>query len=521
VPLDNISIEGATLETHDTKHGVYIYQFEEAIVPQDSVRIQFTINNELKGYEEERALAENGSYLRHGDFEPIFGYRSSYEIKNAIERQKRGLAKRIETPTRDEHIALEDLKYEKHRFETIVSTDANQTALSSGDLVKSWTENDRHYFHYKANDKLLPSLAYISGEYATKSADYNGIAIEQYYHADHDSNIERIEMSAKAALAYCEANFGAYPFSHVRIAEVPSYWRFGGFAHPGLISMVEDNLYFYDMQDENTFDLVAKRTVHEVAHQWWGHILSAKPVAGGSLFVEGFAKYTEAVVLEQLYGKSALYTLSENVRQRYFSRRAYDANVEPPVYKVEGQSYISYGKALTVLLALRDLIGEEQVNHILKSLTDKHRKKPTLDANTIEFLEAVFDATPTAYHGLIDDWFKRVIIYDLEIEDSAYKALDNGTYELTLSVKAKRFETLADGTEQEIAMNEPIKIGVFSTHPSEVRTEETILHYESHQISAGITEIKLIVNEKPRYVAIDPYGTRSDENLSDNVGFID
>jgi uncharacterized protein YihD (DUF1040 family) len=209
------------------------------------------------------------------------------------------------------------------------------------------------------------------------------------------------------------------------------------------------------------------------------------------------------------------------VRQRYFSRRAYDANVEPPVYKVEGQSYISYGKALTVMLALRDLIGEEQVNHILKNLTDKYRKKPTLDANTLEFLEAVFDATPTAYHTLIDDWFKRVIIYDLEIEDSAYTVLDNGTYELTISVKAKRFETLADGTEQEITMNEPIKIGVFTTHPSEVRTEETILHYESHQISAGITEIKLIVNEKPRYVAIDPYGTRSDENLSDNVAVVD
>ena len=103
--------------------------------------------------------------------------------------------------------------------------------------------------------------------------------------------------------------FWDYAFDHVRIAEVPSSWPFGGFAHPGTISMVEDRLYLSDVSKEETFNVVAKRAIHEVAHQWWGHTLSAKPVAGGSLFIEGFAKYTEAVVLEKMYGKRALYHL--------------------------------------------------------------------------------------------------------------------------------------------------------------------------------------------------------------------
>ena len=33
--------------------------------------------------------------------------------------------------------------------------------------------------------------------------------------------------------------------------------------------------------------------------------LAPKNIDGGSLFVEGFAKYTEAVVMEKMYGKSA------------------------------------------------------------------------------------------------------------------------------------------------------------------------------------------------------------------------
>jgi len=77
--------------------------------------------------------------------------------------------------------------------------------------------------------------------------------------------------------------------------------------------------------------------------------------------------------MEHMYGKSALYELSENANRRYFSGRSYASVIEPPVYKVLDENYIAYGKAYTVLLALRDLIGEQQVNHMLKTLTDKYR----------------------------------------------------------------------------------------------------------------------------------------------------
>ena len=66
-------------------------------------------------------------------------------------------------------------------------------------------------------------------------------------------------------------------------------------------------------------------------------------------------------------------------------------------------------------------------------------------------------------------------------------------------------------------MNEPIKIGVFTTHPSKVKDDATILHYESHRILNGVKEIKIIVMQKPSFIGIDPYGTRSDENFEDNI----
>jgi len=365
IPLENVTVENARLVTHDKIYETYLFQFDKPLQPNDSVRFRYKLKKHLKGYEEDNSIINNGTYInRFSNFEPTLGYSSGLEITNRIERKKRNLPVREEEDNSDAHIVMEDVKFEKVRFETIISTDSGQTAISSGRLIKEWSDNNRNYYHYKSKDKIMPAVGYFSANYTSKKVNHKGISIEQYYDANHNSNIVDVENSVKETLDYCQENFGTYAFDHVRIAEVPSCWPFGGFAHPGVISMVEDRLYLADVSKEETFSLVAKRTIHEVAHQYWGHTLSAKPVAGGSLFVEGFAKYTEAVVMEKMYGKRAIYQLSESARRRYFSGRSFAGDIEPPIYKVLGESYIMYGKALTIMLALRDLIGENQVNHM-------------------------------------------------------------------------------------------------------------------------------------------------------------
>lgn len=517
IPLEKIEIENATLVKHDSIYGIYLFQFNKGLQSNESVGYTFEFKKTLKGYDENYTIVNNGTYIAHRNFEPILGYSSGYEIANKIERKKRNLPERIEENNSDAHIVLEHVKNEKIQFETIVSTDNNQIALSSGNLVKMWSKNNRNFYHYKSKGKITPMIGYFSAKYETKKTVHNGISIEQYYDVNHHFNIDNIEKTVKQTLDYCQENFGAYAFDHLRIAEVPSYWTFGGFAHPGMISMVEDRLYLSDVSKPETFNLVAKRTIHEVAHQWWGHTLTAKPVAGGSLFVEGFAKYTEAVVMEKMYGKRALYALSENARSTYFSGRSFASDIEPPVYKVLGQGYISYGKAYTVMLATKDLIGEKQVNHVLKTITEAHRDINKLEVNSIEFLDELYKVTPKEYHTLIDDWFKKVITYDLGIEESSYKELVNGTFEITVKVNAKRFETLDNGEIKQITINEPIKIGVFTTPLSNLKDDSSILYYQSNTINKEETEIKIIVNKLPKYISIDPFGTRSDENSVDNT----
>ena len=516
-PIKSIEFENAPLINHDSKFDTYLFEFQKDISQNETVNLKYEIDYHVEGYAFDREILKNGTYISHRSFEPYKGYRSAIEISDNFERDKRGLPKREEEEITDEHLKLDDIKLGRVNYETIISTSEDEIAIASGRLVKEWNKNGRNYYHYKTDHKIVPTMGYFSSDYEVRKKVHNGISIEQYYYPDHHYNIDSIASSTMQTLDYCTANFGAYSTDYIRIAEIPGHWPFGGFAHPDVISLVEDRLYLTDIRNPEGFNLVAKRTIHEVAHQWWGHILVPKLVDGGAILVEGLAKYTEAVIMEKLYGKRAIFQLSETANRRYFSGRAWSSEPEPPLYLESGQDYLAYGKNYNTMIALRDLVGEKKLNKVLRSIADRYRGDVEFSATSLELLDELYKVSPDENHVLIDDWFKRVITYDLSVADVSYRELDNGKFELTVIVNAKRFETQKNGEATPIDINEPIQIGLFEKHPSLMGKGGGTIYLQPHQISEHGQEIKVIVDELPNFVSIDPYGTRVEENMYDNV----
>lgn len=511
--LTSMILQNGTLIEHNEKHNTYLYRFENSIQPGDTISMEFEVEKQQTGLSTERDVVQNGTYIHLRDFSPIMGYRNGLEIRNNKERRKRGLPDRKPEIVSEADLTTEEIGYGKIHVETILSTSNDQIGISIGDLIEKWSENHRNYYHFKTSTPVSPAAGYFSGNYTVDTDTHSEIKLEHYYHPEHSYNSELIMESMKATLEYAEAEFGDYPFHHLRIVEIPAHWGFGGYAHPGTISMVEDNLYLIDERDTTDFSLVAKRTIHEVAHQWWGHRLSPKNTSGAGIFVEGFSKYTEAVVMEKIYGKRAVFQLSETAKQQYFVGRSYSQNPEQPLYLEQGEGYILYGKSYVIMLALKELIGEEKVNGVLKTLIDRHESTFEATLTSLEFLEELYKVTPAEYHSLIDDWFKKITSYDLSVLNADYKK-ENGLFTIEIDIEALKFEHI-DGLAKQINMDEPIQIGAFSRHPSNASDEE-ILYLESHTITEGTSTIKITVDKLPRYVAIDPYGTRLDMIRNDN-----
>ncbi|SMO86927.1 ABC transporter permease/M1 family aminopeptidase [Gracilimonas mengyeensis] len=514
-PMTNLRLEKAQLIAQNSDLGLFEFRFESPVLPGDTVTLAFTADGSHKGLQSGRDLVDNGSFVHMRDFSPYLGYTDDLEISDNTEREKRGLPKRaFEQPSAADFDVMES-GFGRVDFETILSVPDSQTGISIGHLEEQWTENGRHYYHYKAQKPVAPAITYHSAEYAIEHENYKGINLEHYYHAKHTFNNQTTMESMRQTLDYAQQEFGKYRLDHLRVVEIPSYWRFGGYAAAGTISMVEDNFYLVDERAPEVFNLVTKRTIHEVAHQWWGHMLSTQSISGGAIFVEGFAKYTEAVVMEKHYGMSSLFQLGKSANHTYFNGRSYASTPEQPLYLEQGEHYMLYGKSYMVMLALKELIGEKSLNQVLKTLVTHHQHETDATVTSREFLDELYKITPEKHHSLVDDWFKKIITYDLSVNNVEYEQLADGRYKLQITINAAKFEAV-NGVELPVSMQEPIPIGLFTEHPSEASREQIIL-LESRTIRDGKQQLSFKVDSLPQFVSIDPYGTRPDLVRMDNL----
>ena len=519
--LENLWMEQASNLDKNELLKVYEIEFENPVLPEQEIEFSFEVKTNPILFKYDPAIIEDGSYLNLRDFAPYFGYSEGREISNNQERKKRNLPLKPDSFSTQDHMEQLEVNLMKVDFEAEISTESGQTALTSGDLITKKTEGNREIFFYKSPEKIMPAIAVFSGNHEVESLLTGGNQFQVYTIPAHRYASKETLNTMKMSLEYLSKTFGEYPFSSLKIVEIPSFWGFGGFAHPGIISMVEDNYFLVKPQPENQFDLRRKRAIHEVAHQWFGHLLAPRNIPGASFFVEGLAKYSEALVLEEMVGKPAIWNLTDNANRTYFSGRAFATETEPPLSSMEGQNYLAYGKSVLSLLAIEDLIGSERLNPAIRKMVDKSRNKSIPSIAFQDFLNELNLTCNASEMMLIQDWLEKVIHYDIKIESAQSSELDNGSFETRLTYSAKKLETLSDGSIREIEFNEPIRIALFENHPDENILEKEIISSEIFSLESGKNELILHSKVKPKWAGIDPWGTRPDQDRRDNFMKLD
>ena len=514
--LENLWIEQTSKLAKNDLLDVYEIEFENPVLPQEEVTFSFEVKTTPALFKKDPAIIQNGSYLNLRDFAPYFGYSEGREINNNQERKKRDLPLKPDKFSRLDHKDFQEVNLMKVDFEAEISTEADQMAFTSGELLDQRIEGNRTWFHYKSSEKILPSIAIFSGIYQRDILLSDSVQLEVYSHPSHRFDPKSTLETMNQSLQILSETFGSYPFKKLRIVEIPSHWGFGGFAHPGMISMVEDNYFLVKPEDINQFDLQRKRVIHEVAHQWFGHLLAPRNIPGASFFVEGLAKYSEALVMEKTIGKSAIWQVIDNANRTYFYGRAFANEAEPPLSKMRGQGYLSYGKSVQSLLAIEELIGTEKLNSTIRKLVNESMKSSLPSIGFQDFLDDLKAKCDSPKTKLIQDWFEKVIHYDIKIETVKITPLPDGDFKIKLTYEAKKLETIIDGSLREIEFNEPITVSLLQNHPSDFQSDEGLIQSELLQIKDGIQELLIHSKVKPTWIGIDPWGTRPDQNREDN-----
>jgi ABC-2 type transport system permease protein len=517
----DLNIQNAKLVLDDTDIGYQIFKLQTPMAPNDSITIEITAAYISEGFENSVSnvrVASNGTFVDHFSIMPAFGYNPLNELSDVNDRKSHGLPPKSRMSKLKENSKQRMVNYVSRgesdwvNGETIISTSLDQMAIAPGTLIKEWQHNGRNYYHYKSDHSTLHYFNFMSARYEVARKKWNGIDIEVYYDKAHAYNIDMMIKAVEKSLKYFTANFGPYYHKQARIIEFPNFLEFAE-AFPGTMPYSEAYGFLVNLEDENDNNIIESVIAHEMAHQWWAHQVVGANMQGASMLSESFSEYSALMVMKKSSktDRKMKHYLQYDF-EKYLTGRTREVSKELPLYKVEDQGYIHYGKGSLIMYALQDYIGEEKVNNALKSFLEEFRYKEPPYPTSLDFLKHLEPHVPDSLNYLITDWFKEITLYDYRVKKASYSSKENGKFEVSINIEAHKIKADTIGTETEVGLNDWVDIAVYDDSD-----EETMIYNKRVLLTDNDMTFKFEVETLPVKAAIDPKRLLIERVITDNT----
>ena len=512
----------------DEEYKLYIYKLPTRLQPKETASLVIETKAETHGFSEdsETAILGNGTFFRDDIF-PSFHYERIL-TDNGV-RKKYGLEELdFLYPSRTDSSALKKNLFNEDgdymHFEATLSTSKGQTAIAPGTLTKQWEENDRSYFHYKLAEKTDYFFSFVSAAYAIEKDVWTApsgkkVAIEIYHSPKHTRNLEYFIKGIKVALDYNSKNFIEYPHSVIRVIEFPAYSNFAQ-SFATTIPYSEDFGFAADFSKADSYNYAFRITSHEVAHQWWGHIVTPSNTSGANIISETLAEYASLMTMKQEYGENGIKAFLKNSLDKYLSSRKFSQKPERTLMDVETGGHIWYEKGSMVMYDLQDVVGEKVINQGLKNFLEEFKYNNKGFYPTSEDLyKAIYAVTPDSLKYKVDDGFKEIVLYENRVMNSKTKALDNGKWETTFTVNSKKIYYDNTGKEDKIDDKKNlVDVGLFGEDVIKDGVAiKNPLYFKLKWLKHGDNTFTVVTDVKPLKAGIDPYNKLIDRNSDDNL----
>jgi ABC-2 type transport system permease protein len=520
----------AWLALRDTVAGLYLFRLARPLAPGDSLTLALQVRYQERGFPNDNPnldVVTNGTFVTNA-YLPSLGYMEAGELSdNQVRHQyglapQPGLANAHNLAARQNNYLSQDADWV--RFEATVSTSLDQTAVAPGTLQRTWVQQGRRYFAYRADRPILNFYAFLSARYLQfhdqwlDSAGHRTVPITIYYQPGHDYNLRRLAAGAKEALAYCSGNFSPYPHRELRIVEFPRYQRYAQ-SFATMVAFSEGLGFVAHVDDHNpqSLDYPFYVTAHEVAHQWWAHQVIGANVEGCTLLSESLAEYTALMVMRQHYGLAAMERLLRLDMGRYLEGRSLAKQPEVPLARVGSQEYLHYRKGSVMFYALQDYMGESQLNGALRRYVQAMAFRPPPYPSAPELLDYLRQAAPDSLHPLLTDFFDRITLYNNRVIGPATATrLPDGRYRVSFTVRCAKFYADSLGQQHPAALSrEALPVAIFPAPGPDKHLPLPMLLVK-RRLATGDNRLQFTVADKPAAVAIDPYHELADRDLDDN-----
>lgn len=307
---------------------------------------------------------------------------------------------------------------EKVVFSMKISFDKSYQVLSNGKMVNKSVSGNEGTWSYKMNQPMSSYLLMLAiGKYAHKIEKSNSnVPIENHYIPTDASKYNNTYEFTARMMDILEKQIGvSYPWEIYRNIPATDFMYSGMENTTSTLfnqSFVVDNIAKNDKSYVNV-------NAHEMAHQWFGNMITAKNIEDHWL-QEGFSTYYALLVERELYGVDHFYWELYEMAEKIQKDALYNKNTKVVSEKATTTTY--YDKGAWAIFYLSTQIGEENLRTVVKSFLNEYAYK---NASTQDFLDHILKAVPT----FNVDSFKSNWLYNpsFPVKDAIY-LISNSTW---------------------------------------------------------------------------------------------
>ncbi|WP_417291404.1 M1 family metallopeptidase [Corallibacter sp.] len=308
---------------------------------------------------------------------------------------------------------------DKIEFDLSITFQSDYQVIANGKLVDVERLDHSDYYTWQYDMKQPMSsylVALVIGEYDKKvEISDSDIPLEMYYYPKDSNVVEPTYRYSKQMFDFLESEIGvSYPWQNYKQIPVHDF-LYAGMENTGTTifadTYVVDSIAFIDKNYVNV-------NAHELAHQWFGDLVTAK--SGEHHWLqEGFATYYALLAERDVFGDNYYYwRLYEYYHELINQERL---NQGTSLLNPKSSSLTFYKRGCWVLHALRENVGDEPFKEALQAYLEKHKFK---NVETSDFISEVEKASGLKLDSFVDTW----IVSDVFPQEKAHELLLQSTF---------------------------------------------------------------------------------------------
>ena len=294
---------------------------------------------------------------------------------------------------------------DKIEFDLTIVTLKENSVIANGRLIKVQSKGDLKTWQYDMNAPMSSYLVAVAiGNFKKEElTSESGIPLELYFKPKDSLKVEPTYRYSKQIFDFLEKEIGVpYPWQNYKQVPVRDF-LYAGMENTTATFFSEafmvDSIGFNDRNYINV-------NAHELAHQWFGNLVTAKSDEDHWL-QEGFATYYALLAERDVFGEDYFYwQLFQTAEQL---KAASDEGKGESLLNPKASSLTFYQKGAWALHVLKELVGDEDFRKAVRNYLEKYKFQ---NVSSKDFLDEIKSVSTVDISTFEQNW----------LHQSAFKA---------------------------------------------------------------------------------------------------